>query len=202
MTNNVTFRAIGKRAEILLYDDIGEDFFGGISAKDFAEEVQSLGDVSQIDVRINSLGGQVFDGLAIYNTLVRHAARVTTFVDGSALSIAGVIAMAGDEIKMAESASFMIHDASGIMMGNARDMRDLAGLLDKLSAQIGGILSARSGIAVAEIADLMTAETWYTGAEAMSAGFATEVTRNKAIAAHGDRSRFKNVPGFAKIDPL
>ena len=106
-------------AEILLYEEIGETFFGeGVSAKDFVLELQKLS-VKNIDLRINSLGGNVFDGFAIHNALKSHKAKITVFIDGIAASIASVIAMSGDVVKMPENAMMMVHDPLSCSLGTA-----------------------------------------------------------------------------------
>lgn len=193
----ISFKNKGKSsAEILIYEDIGESWFGGISAKTFAEKLRGLGNVDTIDVRISSYGGDVFDGLAIYRNLVEHKARVVTHVDGVAASIASVIAMAGSEIHIGASAQIMIHDAWAMAMGNAADMRDMANLLDTTSGAIADVYVARTGRGRDEIRDLMLAETWMIGAEAVEAKFATTVAENLKVAAKFDptKHKFKNAP--------
>ena len=108
--NGFEIKCKGTMADILIYEDIGDGWLGGISAKTFADELKKLKNLTQLNVRINSPGGAVFDGLAIYNTLKKHKANVTVSIDGLAASIASVIAMAGDQITMAENALMMIHD--------------------------------------------------------------------------------------------
>ena len=106
----------GRGAEIVIYDEIGAF---GIPAKAFLDELKALGPVPELTVRINSPGGSVFDGVAIYNALKRHSAAITVWIDGIAASIASMIAMAGDEIVMPENAMLMLHDPSGLVMGTA-----------------------------------------------------------------------------------
>jgi ATP-dependent Clp protease, protease subunit len=166
-------------AEILLYGDIGAGLWDGISAKEFAQELAGLGDVEEINLCINSPGGDVADGFAIYNTLNRHSARIIVDVDGLAASIASVIAMAGDEIRMAENASLMIHDPWTIAMGDAEELRRAASILDTLQGQIAGVYAARTGQSLAAIKRMMSAETWMTAEEARAAGFCTAVIDNK-----------------------
>ena len=137
MGNNIRFVNRGaKTGEIWLYDQVGEGFFGGMSAKTFNDELNKLGKVDTINLRINSPGGSVFDGVAIYNTLKRHPARLEVDVDGIAASIASVIAMAGDEIRMAANSMMMIHDPYGMSMGNSDEMRKTADLLDQIKGTI------------------------------------------------------------------
>ncbi len=193
-------KAKGTTAEILIYDDIGESFFGsGISAKQFVRDLADLSkDVSTINVRINSFGGQVFDGFAIYNALKRHKARIEVDVDGIAASISSLIAMAGDQIRMAENSMLMMHEPMSIAFGNAADMRSEADLLDQIRDLLVNTYAGRSGMSVETVSDAVTAETWFTADEAVEAGLADRVTEAMKIAAHGDRSRFKRVPAAVK----
>ncbi|MCX4780118.1 head maturation protease, ClpP-related [Streptomyces sp. NBC_01264] len=164
--------ATSSTAEILVYDEVG---YYGVTAKDFTA---ALADVtaSSINVRLNSPGGDVHDGLAIYQALLRHPANVTTYIDGIAASIASVIAMAGDRRVIGRNASFMIHEASALCLGQAKDMKEMADLLERMSTNIADIYNHRTGRgSVADWRRLMKAESWYTGAEAVKAGLATEV---------------------------
>jgi ATP-dependent Clp endopeptidase proteolytic subunit ClpP len=162
--------------EILLYDEIGGWF--GVMASDFAKDLQDV-NTSEIHLRINSPGGDVFDGIAIMNALKRHKAKVTTFVDGIAASAASFIAMAGDEIVMSRNAEMMIHDAWGLAVGNAADMRDLADRLDASSENIASIYADRAGGTTKQWRSAMEAETWYSDKEAVAAGLADRVETNK-----------------------
>jgi ATP-dependent Clp endopeptidase proteolytic subunit ClpP len=157
--------------EIGLYDEIG---MYGVSASDFVSELQAV-DTGRITLRINSPGGDVFDGLAILNSLRNHRAVIDVVVDGLAASAASFIAQAGDTIKMSPNSVMMIHEASGICLGNASDMRELADLLDKTSANIANIYSRRSGRSAEEHRAAMRDETWYTDREAVDAGLADSV---------------------------
>jgi ATP-dependent Clp protease, protease subunit len=185
-------------AEIVLYEDVGAGFFGdGVTARQFAEDLKALGKVDRINVRINSAGGDVFDGLTIYRRLVDHPATVITYVDGVAASIASVIAMAGKEIHIAESAFVMIHDAWGMVVGSAAEMRQMADLFDKATGSIADVYAKRTGQDMAKIRNWMASETWFTGSEAVDNKFATVVDRNMRIAAHLDKSklsRFRTIP--------
>lgn len=184
----------GKTAEVMIYDDIGEGFFGGISSKQFADEIKKLGDVTSINVRINSQGGSVFDGVAIYNTLLNHPAKVTVDIDSAALSIASVIAMAGDQVNMASNALFMIHEPHGVFSGSATELRKNADLLDMVGDQIIETYSKNRSIDAGTVRNWLEAETWFTAAEALEAGFIDKITGEMAIAAHVDTARFKNCP--------
>ena len=175
--------------EISIYDEIG-DF--GTSAKEFIEEVKSVGD-GDITLRINSVGGSVFDGLAIYNTLRSHSGFVSIKIEGLAASISTVIAMAGDSIEMSENGFFMIHNPFGKSAGEAGDMRKTADLLDKIKEEIMEIYSKRTSLTFGELSDMMDNETWLSSQEAMDMGFIDKITEPMKIAASFDLSKFTNV---------
>lgn len=183
-------------AEILIYEDVGAGWFGGVTAKDFAKELAGLGSVETINLRIASLGGDVQEGLAIYRRLADHPARIVTHIDSWAASIASVIAMAGDEIRIAEAGAIMIHDAWTVAMGDAASLRSIADRLDASSAAISDIYVARTGKPSAQVREWMAAETWFYGQEAVDAGFASSVVENVRVAArvNPDLHKFKNAP--------
>jgi ATP-dependent protease ClpP protease subunit len=186
-----TIRARDGGAEVLIYDEIGAY---GVSAKGFLAELGALPDDMAIDLRLNSPGGSVFDAVAIHNALSRHAGPVTVWIDGIAASAASYVAMAGDAIVMPENAFLMIHDPSGLVMGTAADMREMAGTLDKIAAGMTRGYAARSGKTEDEIAALMAAETWFSAAEALEVGLATQLAEPVRIAASFDIARFRNAP--------
>lgn len=186
-----TIRARASGAEVLIYDEIGAY---GVSAKGFLAELGALPDDAPIDLRLNSPGGSVFDAVAIYNALTRHAGTITVWIDGIAASAASYIAMAGDEIVMPENAFLMIHDPSGIVMGTATDMRDMAGTLDKIAASMTRGYAAKSGKPEAQIAALMASETWFDATDALDLGLATRMAEPVRIAASFDIARFRNAP--------
>ena len=182
-------------AEILIYEEIGDGWMGGISAKQFAEDVKGLKNVSDINVRINSEGGSVFDGHAIYNTLKNHKARVTVDIDGLAASIASIIAMAGDEIRMAENAFMMIHDPWMVAAGTAGELRSQADVMDKVQEKLVNTYVKRTNGDAEQISAWMADETWMNAEEALERGFVdsiTEETRMAACVKHKDR--YKQVP--------
>lgn len=187
------FKALENGAtEIYVYDEIG---FWGITAKDFARDLKELDPKGEINLRINSPGGSVTDGIAIYNLLKNHKAKVNTFVDGLAASMASVIAMAGDTITMPENALMMIHNPWGGAMGDADELRKTADVLDKMKTALVSAYVNKTGLDDTEIANLMTAETWMTGAEALEKGFATQITDEVNLQASFDTSKlnqFKN----------
>jgi ATP-dependent Clp protease protease subunit len=186
------FRArVNDAAEVVIYDEIGAF---GIPAKAFLDELKALGPVAELTLRINSPGGSVFDGVAIYNALKRHQAKVTVWIDGIAASIASMIAMAGDEIVMPENAMLMLHDPSGLVLGTAADMRGMAEALDKIKAGMVAAYRDKSGAGDPEIEALMAAETWLSAEEAVELGLADRVEAPVRMAAHFDLSRFRNAP--------
>ena len=170
-------------ADIYIYEDVGESWFGGVSAKQFASDLQALGNVSTINVRLNSYGGDVFEGLAIYRLLADHPANVVSFIDGIAASIASVIAMAGNEIRIAEAGEIMIHDAWSVAIGPAAEMRAVADRLDAVSSSIADVYAARTGQSKAQIQAWMTAETTFQSSDAVKHGFAQTVLPNVKAAA-------------------
>lgn len=176
--------AAADRAEVFIYDFI-DDF--GVNANDFVRDLRTV-DASVIDLHINSGGGHVFDAVAIYSALRNHPARVDVFVDGIAASAASFIAQAGDTIAIEKPAKMMIHDAAGLVIGNAADMREFADLLDDLSDTIAGIYADRAGGTVAKWREAMRAETWYGAAEAVKAGLADRVANDGKATVPEDRS--------------
>lgn len=148
---------------------------GEISATTLSKQLEALGDVEQIDVYINSYGGEVKEGLAIYNALRRHKAKVTTYCDGFACSIASVIFMAGDERIMNESSLLMIHNAWTCVAGNAEELRKQAEDLEKITQASVEAYKAHSSLSEEEIKELMDAETWILPSEAAEYGFATAI---------------------------
>ena len=157
--------------EISIYDEIG---FGGVTAKDFLAEVKKYKG-QHIDLRINSVGGSVIEGAAIYNSLRRYKGGLTVHVDGLAASMASVIAMAGEEVVMAENAMLMIHNPWSMSMGDADDLRKEADVLDKLKNTLVNAYSRKTGMEASTIASMMDDETWLDATEAVAMGFADEI---------------------------
>lgn len=195
----------GGHAEILIYDEIGRNWCGeGILAEEMVKDLAEL-DVATIDVRINSVGGQVFEGLAIFNALDRHPAKVTTHIDGMAASIASIVALAGAEVRIAENAFMMIHNPWGVEIGDANDMRKKAEILDKLGGSLVDIYSAKTEKSEKVVRAWMDEETWFNAEESLEAGLVDEVAPAMQIAASFDLTRFGNVrtdviERFAKRD--
>ncbi|MFM9430052.1 head maturation protease, ClpP-related [Arthrobacter sp. MP_2.3] len=162
----------GTAADVYIYDMI--DSWWGISASTFVRDLEAL-DVETINLRVNSPGGSVYDGVAIMNALHRHPANVIATVDGLAASAASFIIQAADEVVMGRGTELMIHEASSIGWGNAADMLEMAAHLDRLSGTIAGIYAERAGGTAEEWRTAMQAETWYTADEAVKAGLADRV---------------------------
>ncbi|MFJ5967893.1 head maturation protease, ClpP-related [Streptomyces sp. NPDC093060] len=161
-------------AEVMLYDEIGG--WLGATADEFIADLKGV-TAPRMRVRVNSPGGSVFEGIAIANALRAHPANVTVQVDGIAASIASVIAMAADRVEMAPNTMMMIHDASGLCMGNAADMEEMAELLDLISDNIADAYAARAGGTRDQWRDLMRNETWFLPEDAVKAGLADEATQ-------------------------
>ena len=164
--------------EILIYGDIGDE----VRAASVTESLRTMrrGDVR---VRINSGGGSVFEGAAIFNALANHPGQVTATIDGIAASAASYIAMAADRIEIADNAMMMIHDPYTIGGGSARELRDEAGRLDRVAEAMLRGYAAKSGQSTDAVRAIMAAETWYTAAEAVEAGFADAVVGGLDVAA-------------------
>lgn len=195
----VKFQARGNRGEIWLYDQIGASFWGdGITAKSFQKDLAALGKVTNIDLRINSPGGDVFEGFAIYNQLAQHPATIDVYVDGVAASIASIIAMAGDKIKMAKNSMMMIHNPQGVAIGDEREMDRVKALLGQVKANLTTTYVGRTGNKAADVANWMDEETWFTAEAAVDQGFADEVIKEQAVSACFDLSPFRNVPAALK----
>lgn len=187
--------AASDTAEIFIYDFIGEDFWSeGVTAKNFIDSLDQV-TAKNISLRINSPGGSVFDGWAIYNALKRHPAKVTSYVDGLAASIASVIALSGDHIHMAANSLFMIHNPSATASGDAEKMRKTADILDKVRDNLVSTYQTRTNMSEADLIAAMDAETWFTAEEALDLGFVDSIDEAIKMAAHFDMS---NMP-FNKI---
>lgn len=193
-----SMKRTGSTGEILIYDDIDPpwmaEMLGTTSAKSFDADLKALGDVERLDVRINSPGGSVFEGVAIYNQLKRHKARVAVQIDGLAASIASVIAMAGEEIGIAANAMIMIHNPWGSAVGEAADMRKMADSLDKVRDTILGTYAERSGASESDLAEMMDAETWLTAEEAFAVGLVDSIGPEVNISAKFDLTGFRHAP--------
>lgn len=180
------------KAEIFIYDEIGGF---GVNANTFIEELENLGDIEQIDLRISSPGGSIIEGNVIFNAIKRHPANVTVYIDGMAASMASVIAMAGDEVIMADNALLMIHNPWTVSIGDSEQLRKDADLMDKMKSAIINAYS-RSNYTEEELEELMNATTWFTAQEAMEAGFIDGTTEGlKAAASLNELQTIANQAG-------
>lgn len=171
--------------ELMVYEEIGENFWdgGGVTAKSVKQQMDAAGSYSKILLRINSPGGDAFEGLALFN-LIRSAKKpIDVYIDGVAASAASIVAMAGDTITMGEGGLIMIHNAWALCGGFEADHRAMADTLARVSGSIGDVYAGRTGKSVDQVKALMDAETWMTAQEAVDNGFATAVAKPDAIAA-------------------
>lgn len=188
------------KGEIYIYGDIVSSKWDetDVTAVDFKNELNQLGDISEIDVHINSAGGNVFEGHAIYNMLKMHKAKVNIYVDALAASIASVIAMSGDTIFMHKNSFMMIHNSWIMTLGNSKDLRQTADLLDKTDqSSNNAYLDKATNLSEEELKQLLEAETWLTADEALEKGLADEILGASEIAASISKDSyqmFKHVP--------
>ena len=168
-----------KQAELTIYGYIGESWYDdATSAKQVNDALATL-DGYDLTINLNSGGGSVFDGISIYNRLKNHNGKVTVSVDGYACSAASIIMLAGDERIMQNGSLVMIHEASSWVIGNKRDMRKEADLLEKIEDSIVDIYEQHTSLSREDLKELMDAETWFNGLEALEKGFATSYNSNK-----------------------
>jgi len=197
------------KAEIWIYEMIGEDFWSGdgITAKKFQEDLSRIKS-SQIDLHINSPGGEVFDGLTIYNLLKQHPANVTTYIDGLAASIASVIALSGNKVYMAENALFMTHNPLMLTIGNESDHQKSIDLLKTVRNSISKAYINKTGKEEKEIFSIMDEETWMDADAAIEFGFVDEITDKIDMAACAkfvpvmSKAGFKNIPDELNLDQV
>ena len=175
--------------DVYLFNDIGTF---GISAQSFVEEIKEY-EEKELAIHINSLGGEVFDGMAIYSIIQRRKAKTTVYIEGIAASIASVIALAADEVIMSENSLLMIHNAWGGSSGDASEMRKQADVLDKISNEIAEIYVKKTNLPYDEIIRMMGEETWLTAEEAVAMGFVDSISEPIKVAAKYDVSKFKNI---------
>lgn len=183
-------KAKEKEADVYIYEEIG---FWGVNAKQFCKDLNALS-VEKINLYLNSPGGSVFDGVAIYNALVRHRAEVHVTIDGLAASIASVIAMAGDRVVMMKGSMLMVHKPWTVTFGDADVHRKNADLLDKIQESILDIYQEKTRTPRDQLASMMNEETWFTEKEALQAGFVDEIG---AESSEGTSNRF-DLSVFAK----
>ena len=178
--------------DIFIYDMIGG---GGITAKSIVNELSKAGSNTPINLRINSAGGDVFEGIAIYNSLKKHNGSINVEVEGLAASMASVIMLAGDNISASENSLIMIHNPSVGIQGESKDLTKKAELLDKIKEQMVGIYSTRTGMDSETVVQMMDKETWLTAQEALEVGLVTNVGDAIKVSATND-TVFNNAPDW------
>ena len=186
---NIKAEASNKSADVYIFDEIGTF---GLTAQSFIEEIKSYKD-TPMSLHINCVGGDVFEGMAIYNVLKKRTARTTVYIEGIAASMGSVIALAGDEVVMAENSLFMIHNAWGGAMGEATEIRKTAALLDKISGEIADIYTKKTNLPYNRVKEMMDEETWLSADEAFNLGFIDSISDAIKVAAKYDVSKFKNI---------
>ncbi len=186
---NIKAEASSKSADVYIFDEIGTF---GLTAQSFIEEIKSYKD-TPMSLHINCVGGDVFEGMAIYNVLKKRTARTTVYIEGIAASMGSVIALAGDEVVMAENSLFMIHNAWGGAMGEATEIRKTAALLDKISGEIADIYTKKTNLPYNRVKEMMDEETWLSADEAFNLGFIDSISDAIKVAAKYDVSKFKNI---------
>ena len=186
---NIKAEASSKSADVYIFDEIGTF---GLTAQSFIEEIKSYKD-TPMSLHINCVGGDVFEGMAIYNVLKKRTARTTVYIEGIAASMGSVIALEGDEVVMAENSLFMIHNAWGGAMGEATEIRKTAALLDKISGEIADIYTKKTNLPYNRVKEMMDEETWLSADEAFNLGFIDSISDAIKVAAKYDVSKFKNI---------
>ena len=189
------------KAEIFIYGEISSESYRGesdTSAVSFKQELDALGDVKQIDLHINSGGGNVFEAYAIYNMLLRHKATIDVYVDGLAASAASLIAMAGKTIHMPENSYLMIHNAWVVAAGDYRELEKSAKVLKNITDNFRtAYLTRKLTITESKVTEMMNDETWIAAKQAISLGFADNLLQPSSAAASIDTSilnKYRNVP--------
>lgn len=174
---------------ISVYDVIGYDYWSGegVTAKRVAAALRSMG-AGPVTVNVNSPGGDMFEGLAIYNLLREHKGEVTVKVLGLAASAGSIIAMAGDTVEIARAGFLMIHNAWVVASGNRNDLRELADTLEPFDRAMADIYAARTGQEQKAMAKLMDAETWIGGSDAVEQGFADQLLASDAVEQKGAKA--------------
>ncbi|MBT12297.1 MAG: peptidase S14, partial [Oceanospirillaceae bacterium] len=188
---------INGQGELLLYGIIG-DWFDGLDAATIVSELESMsGESAPLPLRIHSEGGYITEGQAIYNALVNSPRRIDVRIDGIALSMASVVAMAGDVVRIPPNAYLMIHKPWNGAVGDAEELRRSADVLDQFEDTLANIYSAKTGLDKDTIKAMMAAETWLNGEQAVELGFADELIEPVQAAAMANLNHFRNAPQAA-----
>ena len=178
-----------KVVDVYIFDEVGTF---GVNAQSFIEEIKAHKG-QPMNLHLNCVGGDVFEGMAIYNVIKKRKAKTTVYIEGIAASMGSVIALAADEVIMAENSLFMIHNAFGGAMGEAKEMRKTAAVLDKISNEIADIYTKKTNLPFGKIKEMMDEETWLNADEAFELGFVDSISDAIKVAAKYDISKFKNI---------
>jgi ATP-dependent Clp endopeptidase proteolytic subunit ClpP len=173
--------------EVMIYDEIG---LYGVNAKSFIEEIKGIPKSESVLLRINSPGGSVIDGLAIYDAVNRLPQKVTSRIEGLAASMASVIALAADEVIMSENSLYMIHNVWGGEVGESDDLRKAADLMDKMSDRLVNIYVSKTGKSEEQVRSWMDEETWFDSSEAFESGFINSIEEPIRMAAKFDIDKY------------
>ena len=175
--------------DVYIFDEIGTF---GINAQSFIDEIKGFKN-TPLNLHINCVGGDVFEGMAIYNVLKKRTAETTVYIEGIAASMGSVVALAADNVVMAENSLFMIHNAWGGAMGEAKELKKTANLLEKISNEIADIYIKKTNLPYDKVKEMMDEETWLNADEALELGFVDSISDAIKVAAKYDVSKFKNI---------
>ena len=184
-------------ADVYIYGEIGYE----VDAKSFIDEIKALNN-KPFNLHINSVGGSVFEGQAIYTTIQNYKGKVTAYIEGVAASMASIIALAADEVYMSENSLYMIHDPLVGVYGNKAELEKKMELLNIIKEQMVNIYTKKTGLEASQVQDLMSAETWFTAQEAKDAGFVDVVQEAVEVAATYDLSAYKNMTQDEMLNTL
>ena len=186
---NINGKASQGIVDVYIFDEIGAY---GLNAQSFIEEVKAY-KKQPMNIHINCVGGDVFDGMAIYNIIKKRTAETTVYIEGIAASMGSVIALAADNVVMAENSLFMIHNAWGGAMGESKELKKTANLLEKISNEIADIYIKKTKLPYDRVKEMMDEETWLNADEALELGFIDSISDAIKVAAKYDVSKFKNI---------
>ena len=186
---NIQSKVSSDIVDVYIFDEIGTF---GINAQSFIDEIKAFKN-SPINLHINCVGGDVFDGMAIYNILKKRTAKTTVYIEGIAASMGSVIALAADTVIMSENSLFMIHNAWGGAMGEAKELKKTANLLEKISNEIADIYIKKTNLPYDRVKEMMDEETCLNADEALELGFIDSISDAIKVAAKYDVSKFKNI---------
>ncbi len=194
-------KAEAEEATVYLYDVIvSDDFFGGVSAQTFVKELNAI-TAPVIHLRINSPGGDVFAARAIEQAIREHKSKVVAHIDGYAASAASYVALAADEVVIAEGGFYMIHKAWTFAYGNADDLVETAALLEKVDDSLVTTYAKETGQTPEQIREWMAAETWFSAQEAVDYGFADGLAEDAPKASAWNLSAYAKAPTAKKVEP-